>query len=54
MRVEKSSRFFTAAVLAVAALGLSGCGGYNAPSQPPPAPTSVTISPTAMIGCVHS
>jgi len=24
-----------------------GCGGYNAPSQPPPTPTSVTISPTS-------
>jgi hypothetical protein len=47
MRVEKSSGFFTAAVLAVALLGLAGCGGYNAPSQPPPAPSSVTISPTS-------
>src|SRR5712692_6462273 len=28
--------------------GLLGCGGsYNAPSQPPPTPTSVTISPTS-------
>src|SRR5439155_13641279 len=47
MRVEKSSGFFTAAVLAVALLGLVGCGGYSAPSQPPPAPTSITISPTS-------
>jgi hypothetical protein len=27
--------------------GLAGCGGYNAPSQPPPTPSSVTISPTS-------
>jgi hypothetical protein len=47
MRVEKSSGFFTAAVLAVALLGLVGCGGYSAPSQPPPTPTSITISPTS-------
>src|SRR5882724_68618 len=47
MRVEKSFRFFTAASLAVALLGLTGCGSYNAPSQPPPTPTSVTISATS-------
>ncbi len=28
-------------------LGLVGCGSYSAPSQPPPTPTSVTISPTS-------
>lgn len=28
-------------------LGLFGCGGYSTPSQPPPTPTSVTISPTS-------
>src|SRR5437899_11102930 len=47
MRVEKSSGFFTAAVLAVALLGLVGCGDYSAASQPPPTPTSITISPTS-------
>jgi hypothetical protein len=46
MRVEKSSGFFAAAVLALGLLGLVGCGGsYSAPSQPPPSSTSVTISP---------
>src|SRR5712692_6503349 len=47
MRVEKSSGFFTAAMLALGLLGLAGCGSYSAPSQPPPTPTSVTISPTS-------
>src|SRR5882724_2970563 len=32
-------------ILCTGILGLAGCGGYNAPSQPPPTPTSVTISP---------
>lgn len=32
-------------ILCAGLLGLAGCGGYNAPSQPPPTPTSVTISP---------
>ncbi len=32
-------------ILCTGLLGLAGCGGYNAPSQPPPTPTSVTISP---------
>src|SRR5713226_9695042 len=31
--------------LSVGLLGLVGCGSYSAPSQPPPTPTSVTISP---------
>src|SRR6266851_866133 len=47
MRVKKSSGFFAAAVLALGHLGLVGCGSYSAPSQPPPTPTSVTISPTS-------
>src|SRR5713226_7510507 len=47
MRVEKSSGFFAAAVLALGLLGLVGCGSYSAPSQPPPTPTSVTISPAS-------
>jgi Domain of unknown function (DUF5666) len=34
-------------ILSVGLLGLAGCGGYNAPSQPPPTPTSVTITPTS-------
>lgn len=34
-------------ILSAGLLGLVGCGGYNAPSQPPPTPTSVTISPTS-------
>lgn len=34
-------------ILSAGLLGLAGCGGYNAPSQPPPTPTSVTISPTS-------
>src|SRR6266446_1645063 len=34
-------------ILFVGLIGLAGCGGYNAPSQPPPTPTSVTISPTS-------
>src|SRR5258707_11075579 len=33
--------------LSAGLIGLAGCGGYNAPSQPPPTPTSVTISPTS-------
>src|SRR6266853_467827 len=33
--------------LSAGLLGLVGCGSYNAPSQPPPTPTSVTISPTS-------
>jgi hypothetical protein len=48
MRVEKTSGFFAVAVLAVALPGLVGCGGYSAPSQPPPSTaTSVTISLTS-------
>jgi hypothetical protein len=35
-------------IVSAGLLGLVGCGGsYNAPSQPPPTPTSVTISPTS-------
>src|SRR5260370_13740260 len=34
-------------ILSAGVLGLVGCGGYNAPSQPPPTPSSVTISPTS-------
>lgn len=34
-------------ILCAGLLSLGGCGGYNAPSQPPPTPTSVTISPTS-------
>src|SRR5258708_376134 len=34
-------------ILSAGLLGLAGCGGYCAPSQPPPSPTSVTISPTS-------
>src|SRR6266581_776851 len=34
-------------ILFVGLIGLAGCGGYNAPSQPPPTPSSVTISPTS-------
>jgi len=34
-------------ILSAGLLGLVGCGSYNAPSQPPPTPTSVTISPTS-------
>ncbi len=34
-------------ILAAGLLGLAGCGGYSAPSQPPPSPASVTISPTS-------
>ena len=34
-------------ILFAGLLGLGGCGGYNAPSQPPPTPFSVTISPTS-------
>ncbi len=33
-------------ILFAGLLGLGGCGGYNAPSQPPPTPSSVIISPT--------
>lgn len=36
-------------ILSAGFLGLVGCGGgYNAPSQPPPTPTSVNISPTTV------
>ncbi len=34
-------------ILSAGLLGLAGCGGYNAPSQPPPSPSSVTVSPTS-------
>jgi hypothetical protein len=34
-------------ILYAGLIGLVGCGGYNAPSQPPPTPSSVTISPTS-------
>src|SRR5258708_7340524 len=34
-------------ILFAGPLGLAGCGSYSAPSQPPPTPTSVTISPTS-------
>jgi len=34
-------------ILSAALLGLAGCGGYGAPSQPPTSPASVTISPTS-------
>jgi len=34
-------------ILAAGLLGFAGCGGYSAPSQPPPSPASVTISPTS-------
>ena|SRR5437879_865566 len=34
-------------ILSAGLLDLAGCGSYNAPSQPPAAPTSVTISPTS-------
>jgi hypothetical protein len=44
MRVGKFFAFFVAAG---SALGLVGCGGYSAPSQPPPSPTSVTITPAS-------
>ncbi len=33
-------------ILFAGLLGLGGCGGYNAPSQPPPTPSFVIISPT--------
>src|SRR5438552_3933758 len=32
-------------ILSAGLIGLAGCGSYNAPSQPPPTQTSVTISP---------
>jgi len=44
MRARKSFAFFVAAGLA---LIFVGCGGYSAPSQPPPSPTSVTITPAS-------
>ncbi len=44
MRVRKSFAFFVTAGLA---LSFVGCGGYSAPSQPPPSPTSVTITPAS-------
>src|SRR5713226_3159516 len=34
-------------ILSAGLLGLAGCGGYSAPSQPPPSPASVTVSPTS-------
>src|SRR5579859_2400059 len=34
-------------ILSAGLLGLVGCGNYSAPSQPPPTPTSVTISPAS-------
>ena len=34
-------------ILSAGLLGLAGCGSYSPPSQPPPKPTSVTISPTS-------
>src|SRR6267143_1595367 len=34
-------------ILFAGLLSLGGCGGYNAPSQPPPTPSSITISPTS-------
>jgi len=34
-------------ILSAGLLDLAGCGSYNAPSQPPATPTSVTISPTS-------
>ena len=41
-------RFISCGLILLAGLlGLGGCGGYNAPSQPPPTPSSVTISPTS-------
>jgi len=46
MQLEKSSKFFSAALLTAGLLGLIGCGGYGgSSSQPPPVPTSVSISP---------
>jgi hypothetical protein len=32
-------------ILSAGLIGLTGCGGYGPSSQPPPTPTSVTISP---------
>jgi Domain of unknown function (DUF5666) len=32
-------------ILSAGFIGLAGCGGYSPSSQPPPTPTSVTISP---------
>src|SRR2546427_9661067 len=41
-------RFISCALILFAGLlGLWGCGGYGAPSQPPTSPASVTISPTS-------
>ncbi|HVS87412.1 MAG TPA: DUF5666 domain-containing protein [Candidatus Acidoferrum sp.] len=34
-------------ILIAGLLALAGCGSYSPPSQPPPTPTSVTISPTS-------
>jgi len=34
-------------ILSAGLLGLVGCGNYSPPSQPPPTPSSVTISPTS-------
>ena len=34
-------------ILSAGLLGLVGCGNYSSPSQPPPTPSSVTISPTS-------
>jgi len=35
-------------ILSAGLIGLAGCGGYSAPSQPPPSPASVTVSPTSV------
>src|SRR5216683_2898666 len=40
-------RISSGLILFAGLLGLVGCGSYSAPSQPPPTPTSVTISPTS-------
>ena len=46
--VSLMPRFILCGLILYAGLiGLVGCGGYNAPSQPPPTPSSVTISPTS-------
>ena len=37
----------SAVILSASLLGLAGCGGYSPPSQPPPTPTSVTVSPSS-------
>ena len=40
-------RISSGLILFAGLLGLDGCGSYSPPSQPPPTPTSVTISPTS-------